>query len=428
MYSEIKTWNRSIINPLVFFNGADPSRKKEYVEMDLSDFRVLHSGVDTFKQLFRGTLNSDLLSIVAGHYETNARWPLVLGDWEFMVSKSASASGFQWILKNLDKGVICLLKSFYAEADVVGTHFKIEYSPHFLLNRDAWEIDQTSVDLASIFMAEFLPSDIAVHIAVDFKGWELPDNLEKNLRTKAKRNFSFSGVDAFQVDFSSAALRYGANESYTFGSPSSLQFCLYDKSKEADKRDKLHFWISQWSRTPSVADPFISEFKQGDDVKRLEARFHHSVIKQFCRGTKGMEVTTFGQLVPHLTGLWRYFLNNFRLHYNKNFIHPVWQVLMDDVTILAPHNPLIYQRCYKGETGSSRRNVAFWLGNALRLFVRQNYTVDFICKYFLESGLHSDLKAYFSLPPNADTGDLYHALREFLDRRYKELFLAGVAV
>src|SRR5690554_6553254 len=102
MLSEIKTWNRSIINPLVFFNGADPSRKKEYVELDLSDFRVLHSGVDTFKQLFRGSLNSDLLTIVAGHYETNKRLPLVLGDWEFMVSKSSSASGFQWILKNLD--------------------------------------------------------------------------------------------------------------------------------------------------------------------------------------------------------------------------------------------------------------------------------------------------------------------------------------
>lgn len=427
MHSEVKTWNRSVINPLIFSNGVSENRSA-YVELDFSDFRVLHSGVDTFKQLFRGTLNTDLLSVIEGHFSLNARWPLVLGDWEFMVSKSSSASGFQWILKNLDVGVVCLLKSFYADADTEGTHFKIEYSPHFLLNRDPYEIDQTSIDLASVFMREFLPSDVAVHIAVDYKGWDIPDNLEKNLRTRAKRNFSFSGIDSFQLDFSSASLRYGSNESYTFGSPGSIQLCLYDKSKEADKRDKLHFWVSQWSRTPSVADPFLAEFKQGDEVKRLEARFHHSVIAQFCKGTKGMEVKTFSQLVPHLTGLWRYFLDNFRLHYNKNFIHPVWQVLMNDVSILAPYNPFIYQRCYKGESSSSRRNVAFWLGNALRLFVRQNYTVDFICKYFLDSGLHSDLKAYFCLPPNADTGDLYHALREFLDRRHKDLLLSGVAV
>lgn len=428
MHSEIKTWNRSIINPLIFFNGADPKRASEYVELDFSGFRVLHAGVDTFKQLFRGTINQDILGIVSGHYSLNVRWPLVLGDYEFMVSKSSSASGFQWILKNLNLGVICLLKSFHTEADVEGTHMKLEYSPHFLLNRDPGEIDAVSVELARMFMVEFLPSDVAVHIAVDFKGFDLADNFEKYLKTKAKRNFAFSGVDHFEMDFNAVALRYGSNESYTFGSPGSLQMCLYDKSKEANKRDKLSFWVAHWSRTPSVEDPFLSEFRDGDQVKRLEGRFHHSVIQQFCRGTNGMEVKTFCQLVPHLTGLWRYFLDNFRLHYNKNFIHPIWQILLTDVQILAPYNPLLYKRCYKGESGSSRRNVAFWLGNALRLFVRQNYNVDFIVKYFLESGLLSDLKSYFCLPPNADSGDLYHALREFLDRRYKELLLSGAAV
>jgi len=427
MHSEVKTWNRSIDNPLKFFNGADPQRP-EFIECDYSGFSVLHSGVDTFKQLFRGVLNPDLLAIVEGHYSLDARWPLVIKDYEFMVSKSASASGFQWILKNLDLGVICLLKSFYAEADKEGTHFKIEYSPHFLLCRDPFEVDKTSIDLASIFMREFLFSDVSVHIAVDFKGFDIPDNLEKDLRTKAKRNFSYSGIQEFDVDFNGVALRYGSNESYTFGSPGSLQMCLYDKSKEADKRDKLAFWVSQWSQVPSVADPFLSEFKEGDRVKRLEARFHHSVIRQFCKGTKGMECTTFQQLVPHLTGLFRYFLDNFRLHFNKNFIHPIWQYLMTDLTIYGPANPFIYQRSYKSESGSSRRNVAFWLGNALRLFVRQNYTIEFVVKYFMESGLLSDLKSYFSLPPSADSGDLFHALREFLERRYKQLQLSGVAV
>ncbi len=424
MHSEVKTWER---NQQVFFNKGNVKRG-EYVEIDCSDFRVVHAGVDTFKQLLRGTCNVGVLSLIAMHYENMPNVPICFGDYEFKLSKSSSVAGFQWLLKNIDKGVIVLFKSFYEEMDVLGTHLKIEYSPHLLANSDPADIDRITVDIANMFMNEYQFSDVAVHIACDFKGYEIPDNLEKNLRTRAKRNFTYSGLESVEFDLKQAVARYGANESYTFGSPGSIQMCIYDKTKEADKRDKLQFWVEKWKQTPSVEDCFESEYKDGDQIVRLEARFHHSVIRQFTKGTNGFEAVNFEQLCPHLTGLFRYFLDNFRLHYNKNFIDPIWQILMEDVEIMRPARPLMYQRCYKGETGSSRRNVAFWIGNAMRLFVRQDFNVEFIVKYFMDSTLLRELKEYLKLDPRANVDELYMCLHEFIRQKHKSLTLDGVSI
>ncbi len=422
MHADIKTWDRKDN----MFTNRGYSKRGDYEEFDLSMVRILHSGVDTFKQLFRGLIDDSALSIITAHYDSAVRYPIVFGDYQFIVSKAGSKSGFQWILKNYDLGVIIMLKSFYAEADTVGTHMKIEYSPHLLLSSSAYDIDKMSVDIASIFLSEFEFSDVAVHIAVDLKGWEAPEDLERNLRTRAKRNFTFAGISEIEFDLSAVAVKYGTKESYTFGGASSLQMCIYDKTKEMHKRDKAHFWGGIWSKTPGIPDPFEPEYQEGDQVTRIEARFHHSVIRQFCKGTKGFEVTNFSQLVPHLTGLYQYMLDNFRFHHSKNFIHPIWQLLMEDVEVLEPLRPLIYQRCYKGESSSSRRNVAFWLGNAMRLFSRQQFTVDTVVNYFMQSGLLSDLKAYCKIPPNSTDSELFMVLHELVRKRMEEHQINGV--
>lgn len=422
MHAEVKLWQRK---DGLFFNKGNVLRG-EYEEFDLSSVRVLHAGVDTFKQLIRGTLNQSSLGTLGAYYDAEPRHPIVFGNYPFRVSKSGSKSGFQWILKNYDIGVIVMLKSFYAEADDVGTHMKIEYSPHLIEQSDPIDIDQMTIDLASMFMDEFELSDIAVHIAVDLKGWVPESDLERNLRTRAKRLFTFAGVSEFDFDVNAVAVKYGTKESFTFGGAGSLQLCIYDKTKEMQVRDKVHFWAGIWSRTPGVDDPFKSEYLPGDSVYRVEARFHHSVIKQFVKGTKGMVATSFVELVPHLTGLYRYALDNFRLHHTKNYIDPVWQLLLEDVEIFGPCKPLWYQRSYKTESSNSRRNVAFWLGNAMRLFARNQFTVEHVVNYFMESGLLSDLKAYCKIPPNASDGDLFMVLHEFVRKRMEEHELEGV--
>lgn len=424
MHSEVKFHER---NGCVFSNKGNVARG-EYFEMDLSGIRIIHSGVDTFKQLIRGFLNPDILNLIGLHYDSNVNYPIVFGDYQFKVSKAGSKSGFQWILRNNGMGIVVMLKSFYAQSDEEGTHCKIEYSPHFILNNSPAELDAVSAELASMFMNQFVFADVAVHLATDIKGWSAPDDLEKRMRTKAKRSYTFAGISEFDFDVSAVAVKYGQKESFTFGGAGSIQACIYDKTKEVQAKDKAQFWSEIWSKTPSVDDCFDSEYKEGDQVTRIEFRFHHSVIRQFCKGTKAMEVTNFSQLSSHLTGLYKYALDNFRLHRNKNYIDPLWQLLLDDVVFFDAAKPLIYKRSYKGESASSRRNVAFWMGNAMRLFARQGFTVDTVVNYFMQSGLFSDLKAYCKIPPNSTQSELFLVLHEFVRKRMDDHFLEGVHV
>lgn len=422
--SGVKTWQR---NESLFFNQGNKV-KGEYEEMDLSNIRILHSGVDTIRQIVTGQINLSTLAIIDGHLNAGFKYSLVLGDYEYSIKKAGSSSGYQYILKNMHNGIVVLFKSFYKEADTCGSHLKIEYSPHFIEANDPQSIDQTTINIASVFLSEFDFEAISVHLAVDIKGFEIPKNLERRLKTKAKRSFAFTGIDAYNFDLNSVAVRYGQNESYTFGNAGALQFCMYDKTKEANKTDKLHYWESVWKTTPQIDNPFESEYEKGDHVVRLEARFHQKVIKEFCEGTQGFQARKFSDLSQHLTGLFRYFLANFRLHHNKNFIDPLWQLLFEDVKICAPMKPLFYQRSYKGQSSRSKRNVAFWMGNAMRLFARNDYRAEYIVKYFLESGLLSEFKDYFGMPPNSTTDDVSDYLRDYVDKKLKELHLNGAAI
>lgn len=418
----IKTWERK---DKIFCNKGNEKRG-EYEEYDLSNIRLLHAGVDTFKQLIRGELNPNTLAIIQSHYEASIEYPLVFGNYAFKVSRAGSKSGFQWILRNYDVGIVLMFKSFYAQDDEVGTHLKIEYSPHILNNNDPSYIDEISIDIANMFMNAYTLADVAVHIAVDVKGWEIPDNFEAMLRTRAKRQATFCAVSEIDFDIHQIAVKYGKKQTYTFGGINSVQFCIYDKTDEIQANDKVQYWQTLWQKTPGVEDPFIPEYQQGDVVKRLEARFHHSVVRQFCAGTKGMEVTNFTQLIPHLTGLYKYALDNFRLHHTKNYISPFWQLLIEDLEILGPCKPLWYKREYKAESSSSRRNVAFWLGNAMRLFARQQFEVDYVVNYFMKSGLLKDLKAYCKIPPDSSDGELFQVLHEFVRKRLEDHQLNGV--
>jgi len=425
MHAEVKNWVRSGDRKAVFSNRGYRARGDREA-IDLSDLRLLHAGVDTFKQLFRGFLNPGSYELVSAHHDSGLQYPIVFGDYAFKVTRAGAKSGFQWILRNLDIGVVVMLKSFYAEADAEGTHLKIEYSPHLIERSDPTDIDNHSLAIASMFLTEFRFSDIAAHIAVDLKGWVIPDNFESHLITKARRHYGFSGINELNFDINAVAVKYGEKESFTFGRSGSLQFCVYDNTKEMQQRDKAAFWQSIWRRTPGVEDPFEPEYQDGDTVTRLELRFHHSVIQQFCKGTNGMAATNFSQLVLHLTGLFQYGLDNFRLHHSRNYIDPVWQWMLEDVPVYGPARPLIYRRDYKSESASSRRNVAFWLGNAMRLFARQSFTVDHVVNYFMHSGLLQELKAYCGIPPSASDSELFMVLHECVRRRMEEHQLNGV--
>src|SRR5690606_14115006 len=96
--------------------------------IDLSGMRYLHTGVDTLKQLYNCLIRPDVLQDLQKAYE-DTDTIFHIGGIDWLITRSSKASGYQFILKNLDLGFVVLLKSFYAEADLSASHLKIECTP-----------------------------------------------------------------------------------------------------------------------------------------------------------------------------------------------------------------------------------------------------------------------------------------------------------
>src|SRR5690606_20095036 len=311
-----------------FFNpetGLDTyETERGNIEYDLSAMRFLHAGIDTIRQLYNCTLKPDVLAKIAGHYEVSDRDVIEIAGNEWKLSSSGKKSGYQYILKNLDLGMVVLLKSFYKEADLHGPHMKIEVTPQLIDQLGLVGLSNRLREVGKTFGDTLEASGMAFHMCVDMKGLQLPENFEAMLATRSKRNLKVNAISNAHFEVAEAAFVYGRGQTYLFGNSSSLQMCLYNKSEEAVKSDKLDFCESLWRRTPSLADPFTPEYQDGRDggavdvVHRLEFRIHHSVLKEFENGNfnksgNNVCIREPRDLEPHLQVLWAYCLNNFRL-------------------------------------------------------------------------------------------------------------------
>jgi hypothetical protein len=370
---ESKFWNRSG-SVFSMLNG----KKTETV--DLSDVRILHCGVDTVKQLFNCTLKGDVYALLSNATGGDV---INLGGIDWVLSRSAKQSGYQLILKNGDLGFVVLLKSFYKEIDVEGSHVKVEVSPHVIHANSPDKLTDKIAFIARIFADNLRPSGCAVHLAVDVKNLSVPVDFENRFVCKAKREAKFNAISSITYEnLNEISCVYGDRQTFTYGQPSAIQFTLYDKTVEIASSDKIDFWHRVWSESPSVHDIDKSEFQPGDDVKRIEIRLHHSVVQQFARGTEGMEEfrdhPTFKRLVPHLNALWRYGLENFRLQHSYRYVDPLWQMLTEDVQFNCYLTAFFYRREFKAASPTTRRNVAFFIGNYLRLAARRRLRVDFV--------------------------------------------------
>lgn len=423
MRYESKFWNREKQS---FYNSQKA--------IDLSDVRVLHTGVDTIKQLFNCLLKIPVLTEIHQFYQDMDSNVITLGDIDWQITRSSKQSGYQYILKNLDLGFVVLLKSFYIDPDLNGSHLKIEVSPQTIYENTPKSLAERLRQIAGIFATQLVECGIAAHMCCDVKGYKVPQDFEQRLVAKAKRQFRINNISNVEMTLNDIAAVYGNGQTYTFGSASALQFCLYEKPPEAIKSDKIGFWEEVWQKTPSVEDLFTSEYQQGDMVHRFEMRFHHSIIREFCYGSTNTQtgetlvINDFEDLSKHLTALWQYGLNNFRLQHSSTYIDPMWQLLIEDVEIFPPAPLWEYKRGKKPPTPSSKRNVAFWMGNLIRLMARKRFKVDYATNYILNSGLDHELSDYFGIPEFGMSDMLRIKVREFVENKMNDLWLQGVAV
>lgn len=419
-------------------------------EYDLGGLRFLARGVDTIRQLYNCTIKPEVFQSITSHWETASSDVIHVGGIDWKLSSSGKAAGYKYILKNLECGVVVLLKSMYCEIDKHGPHLKIEATPQIIDQLGIEQLTSYLRQIGSIFCDTLEASGIAVHLYCDIKGLELPEDFEQKLVTHAKRNLKVSSISSGHFDVAEVAFSYGKGQTYMFGQSSSCQLCIYDKTAEASKSDKLAFHQSIWRECPSLEDPFVPEYKDGSDgndpdtVHRVEFRLHHSVIQSFEHGhfNQTQQLDDLGNVVQpgevaaireardlkqHLQGLWLYCLNNFRLQHSTTYIHPIWQALEEDVRWFGLAQDWTYRRAVKKSPGVvSRRNVAMWIGNYLRLAARRGFKAEWVTGQIMASGLESEIADYFGLRWFGNSSEVTQCLHQFVSERLRDHRLSGV--
>jgi len=341
---------------------------------DLSGVRLLGCQVDTVRQLYRGVLRPQVLSLFqvpglvqyAGH------------TWH--AGRVGRDSGYQFKLQNADLGLVLLVKNFNVSEDEAGPHLKIEVSPHLIDQKTPEQLQVLLDELADWVLEDFAHNQCAVHLALDVQGWTPPADLIARMHCRSRRVRDTSGISS--VEWDAEATVYGQGQSFLFGSASGLQLGLYNKTLQARAIDKLDYWQAVWRGTDNPfdsADPL--NYDPAQPVWRVELRFHHSVIQQFASGSLNLQTgevidtRTFEALAVHLDGLWRYGMQSFRLLDRPGLYAPFWTLIAQDVRVRTGVESHVddteYKRYYKTAGGFSGKNVELLMGNMISVAARQ---------------------------------------------------------
>ena len=362
-------------------------------QYNLQGVNVLWSGVDTVRQLYQGRLRPEVLADIVTAYEQGHGAMIRINglDWAVM---SGRRGGFRYLLQNREYGLTMLVQNFYAEPDSQGTHVKIETSPTWLYERGSQQVQDELNFWARHFLQACEPSGVAIHLAVDFQGWQPSQDFAQRFVTRAKTVSVYNGVS--DLEWETGSTVNGRGETFTFGKANSLQTCLYDKSKEIDVSDKRAFMESIWETSTNEQCFPDTCYDQAEPVWRLEIRFHHRIINEISDGTEGRPVIKyFIEAVPHLTGFWQYALRANRLEVRKNWVHPIWTKLRDDVVFTHPAPQLLYKRAKKEPGCGNEKNVSLAFGNLLSIYARNRFNPRQAWDCLKKSGLWDDLTNYY---------------------------------
>ncbi len=359
-------------------------------QVDLSRVALLSAAVDTVRQKFEGMPHPEKVQEVQTAYEAGHKQLVQVLGCDFVLG-SGGQSGYRYRLQNNEMGLIILFGSRYKELDKEYSHLKLELSPHLIASASPKETQAFMNQVAAEFIRLPRACGVAVHLAVDIQGWELPEDFESRFVARSRRKARFDGLSEF--DFSTVTVMYGERETFMYGTASALQFSLYRKDLEARKRDKIHYWESVWRQSTDASSFPETNYHPTAPVWRAEARFHDSVVSEFAEGL-GVHLEDFEAISAHLTGLWRYALGSYRLDASRTYVDPFWQLLMTDVEFYAPAPDLLYKRVRKTPGVGNEKNVALALGNLLSIYARNGFKLPQVMQYLRSSGMWNDLLNY----------------------------------
>lgn len=361
-------------------NGCESSTGRIFVDpylatiTDLSGVRLLRCGVDTVRQMYRGLIRPEIMCL----FEKPGTVVDFAGQ-RWHSGRVGKDSGYQYKLQNADLGIILLVKNFNAKQESVGSHLKIEVSPHAIEAFSPERLQERLDYYAGHVLTCVERNQCAVHLALDLQGWEPPSDLVARMHCRSRAARDISGIKEIQWTLESAT--YGKGQSYLFGSAGGVQLGIYNKTLQARSTDKLDYWEGVWRRRDSFAEGDPENYNPEQDVWRVELRYHHSIIQQFASGSvdlltgKAIDTNSYAAFAPHLDGLWRYGLRQFKLLARPGYYEPIWTLIRDDVRVDLPVDSLLdatdYRRSYKTSRGFSGKNVELFLGNFVSLLARE---------------------------------------------------------
>ncbi|MCO7709842.1 hypothetical protein NJC04_29725, partial [Pseudomonas aeruginosa] len=205
--------------------------------------------------------------------------------YEWSKGRIGRDSGYQYRLQNAEMGLILLIKNHNIKVDTIGSHLKIEVSPHAIDGADPRILQGVLDDLAAAVLSHCETNQAAVHIALDVQGWTPPADLVDRMHCRSRRVRQISGIE--RIEFDGNASVYGRGETYMFGSANGLQLSIYNKTLQARATDKLDYWESVWATLNG--DPFGDgdpAYNPLETVWRIEFRYHHSIVQQFSEGSR----------------------------------------------------------------------------------------------------------------------------------------------
>ncbi|MFI8735197.1 hypothetical protein ACIGKM_04710 [Ectopseudomonas toyotomiensis] len=341
---------------------------------DLSKVRLLRCGVDTVRQLYKGLLRPEILSL----FDKPGAIVDFAGD-RWHAGRVSRDSGYQYKLQNADLGFVLLVKNFNAKAENVGPHLKVEVSPHAIDSLSPERLQARLDHYAAQVLTNIEVNQCAVHLALDLQGWTPPVDLVARMHCRARTHRDVSGIN--ELHWATKSSVYGRGETSMFGSANGLQLCIYNKTEQAKATDKLDYWESVWRRRDSFDETDPDNYNPAQDVWRVELRYHHSIVQQFASGSvdlhsgQTIDTRTFAAFSQHLDGLWRYGLSQFKLIARPGYFEPIWTLIRDDVRVDLPVDSLLdeteYKRYRKTARGFSGKNVELFLGNFVSLLARE---------------------------------------------------------
>ncbi|MCL7422879.1 MAG: hypothetical protein M8364_18470 [Methylobacter sp.] len=342
---------------------------------DLTDVDIIGASVDTVRQLFYGVPLPEMVEKLERHAENHDEIITLTGrsqsmKWHF--TRMGKVAKYRYKLQNNEEGLVVLFGSYYGKLDTEGQHLKIELSPHFISQysvRKIWQrLHGEHFGLSRLFLSNPVPKGVAVHLACDYQGFNLPDDFVQKFSTYSRTFRAFDGLAEIDLsDISEAIASYGGKhqaKNYLIGKVASVQMCLYDKGHEIIKSDKVDYFTREWAAYS------IGTYDPDKPVRRIEARLHHQVIREIGLGL-GVELESFEQVEQYLTDIWRYALTRNRLMMDEKTVHPLWQLLMQDVFFYVPAKDFNICRKKKVAVDPIARNIASVIGNLVSIYARQ---------------------------------------------------------